>query len=173
MQSAWLSLAIFLLYAIPSVRGQEPKPDLPQYLEVTPLIGTGGQPSDAGFRTLAQRGYQAVVNLRTAAEKVDLIAEEKLVRELGLKYYPVPVTGNAPEESQALEFMRVMDELKAEKVFVHCATANRVGSFMMIKRTLRDGLSAEQAEEEAGRIGLRSDVLRQFARDYVSRNRTR
>jgi len=153
----------------PSATGENPKPDLPNYVEVTPSIGTGGQPTDAGLRLLAERGYKSVINLRTSQEKVDLAAEEKNARELGLKYYSVPVVGANPEEKQALEFMKVLEEQQGGKVFVHCATGNRVGAFMMIYRTLRDGLSLEKAEEEARRIGLRSDALLNFARQFIAR----
>ncbi len=147
-----------------------PAPELPKYLEVTPLLGTGGQPTDAGLKSLRDKGYQAVVNLRTPQEKVDLVAEEKLVRELGLRYYSVPLVGTAPEEQSAFEFMRVMDELKGQKVFVHCAAANRVGSVVMIERVLRDGLTVEKAEQEATRIGLYTEVLRKFARAFVQKH---
>src|SRR5881397_657928 len=62
----------FLLAFLPwrhDLRAQAPsegKPDageIPRYLEVTPRVGTGGQPSENGLRTLASRGYQAVINL--------------------------------------------------------------------------------------------------------------
>jgi protein tyrosine phosphatase (PTP) superfamily phosphohydrolase (DUF442 family) len=149
---------------------EKPKPDLPNYLEVTPSIATGGQPTDAGLRTLAERGYTSIINLRTNEERVDLAAEEKSARELGLGYFPLPAVGTAPEARQAFEFMNLLQERKDGRVFVHCATANRVGAFMMIYRVLRDGLSPEKAEEEAGRIGLRSDVLRKFARDFIARH---
>ena len=105
MKIAALSLYALLLCGATgtAARFQAPAPgatvpDLPQYLEVTPLLGTGGQPADAGLKALAEKGYSAVVNLRTAGEKVDLVAEEKRARELGMKYYSVPVAGSAPEE---------------------------------------------------------------------------
>ena len=98
---------------------------------------------------------------------MDLTAEEKFARSLGLlsrcPWWITPKGG-------ALEFLRVMDELKGEKVFVHCATANRVGSVVMIQRVLRDGLTLEKAEEEAARIGLRTDVLRSFAREFIQKH---
>lgn len=178
MKIAALSLYALLLCGATgtAARFQAPAPgatlpDLPQYLEVTPLLGTGGQPADAGLKALAEKGYSAVVNLRTAGEKVDLVAEEKRARELGMKYYSVPVAGSAPEERSAIEFLRVLNELNGEKVFVHCATANRVGSLVMIRRVLHDGLTVESAEAEAARIGLRSDVLLNFAREFIRTHR--
>jgi protein tyrosine phosphatase (PTP) superfamily phosphohydrolase (DUF442 family) len=145
-----------------------PAPDLPKYLEVTPFLGTGGQPTGAGLKTVAEKGYKAVVNLRTQGEKgVDLAAEEKQVKALGLEYYAVPLVGTAPEDRSAAEFLHVMDELKENKVFVHCASANRVGAVVMIKRVLKDGLTVDKAEEEANRIGLHTDILRNFAKEYI------
>jgi len=38
------------------------------------------------LRLLAEKGYKAVINLRTANEGVDLAAEEKALTDLGLKY---------------------------------------------------------------------------------------
>ena len=145
--------------------------DLPRYLELTPRVGTGGQPTAAGFRVLADKGYKAVVNLRTDGEGVDLAAEEKAITELGLKYYNVPVSGKDPRDDQAEAFLKVMEGLKEERVFVHCATANRVGSLMLIQRVLQDGLALEKAEQEATQVGLRSENLLKFARDFISRRR--
>ena len=56
-------------------------------------------------------------------------------------------------------------------VFIHCASANRVGAFWMIRRVLVDGWRLEKAEEEANRVGLRSPHLRSFAHSYIERHR--
>ncbi|HYK89254.1 MAG TPA: protein tyrosine phosphatase family protein [Acidobacteriota bacterium] len=166
--------SVILFCFVPAVlRGQEaagkPPADLPRYFELTPRIGTGGQPTNSGFRLLAEKGYQAVVNLRTADEGVDLAAEERLVKELGLKYYSVPVFGKEPRDEQAVAFLKAMKDVKDERVFVHCAAANRVGGLMIIWRVLKDGIRQEKAEDEAREVGLRSDSLLKFARDFISR----
>lgn len=167
-------LSILLLCSGPmALRAQEAasdKPvDLPKYLELTPAIGTGGQPTSAGFRLLADKGYKAVINLRTANEGVDLAAEEKAITDLGLKYYNIPVVAKEPKDEQAAAFLKLMEDLKDDKVFVHCAAANRVGVFVLIRRALKDGIPLEKAEEEARRIGLRSEELLKFARSFIAR----
>jgi len=146
---------------------------VPRYLEVTSKLGTGGQPSEEGLREIAKNGYKAVINLRTSQEGVDLAAEEKLVRELGLKYFNIPVVSSDPKEEQAVEFLDFVEKLKDQRVFIHCASANRVGCFVMIQRVLKDGVPAGKAEEEANKIGLRSEVLRQFAKDFLEKHRTK
>ena len=59
---------------------------------------------------------------------------------------------------------------KNRPAFIHCASANRVGAFWMIRRVLVDGWTVNEADEEATRVGLHSAVLRQFARDYIERH---
>ena len=169
---------LFACLAFGTMRAQEPEPpagpapDLPRFLELTPCIATGAQPTDAGLRQVAQKGYQAVINLRTPGEEgIDFDKERKLVEELGLAYHQIPVVGKDPKDAQAEEFLKLMEELKEKKVFVHCAAANRVGGFILIERVLLDGVSLEQAQEEANKVGLKSEVLKQFALDYIKRHR--
>ena len=145
-----------------------PSPDLPRYVEVTPRIGTGGQPTDAGFRKLAQKGYRAIINMREAGEEgLDFDKQRRLAEDLGMKYYQIPFSGKEPKEEPVSQFMALMEQLKDGRVFVHCRTGARIGAVMMCRRVLKDGVPAEQAEEEAGRIGLRTGALRQFAREYI------
>jgi hypothetical protein len=58
-----------------------------------------------------------------------------------------------------------------EPVFIHCASANRVGSVWMIKRALQDGWDINKAETEAAAIGLTNPRLKTFAVDYINTHR--
>jgi len=60
---------------------------------------------------------------------------------------------------------RVVEEAS---VFVHCASASRVGAVWMTKRVLQDGWSIEQAKTEAEAIGLASPKLAAFATEYIN-----
>ncbi len=149
-----------------------PRPDLPGYLEVTPRIGTGGQPTDDGIRQLAEKGYRTIVNMREPGEEgLDFDKERNLAEDLGMKYYQIAFSSKEPKEEPVSQLITLMEQLKQEKVFVHCRTGSRVGAAMMCKRALKDGVPAERAEEEAGRIGLRSEALRQFAREYIANHK--
>lgn len=176
-----LSAVMVLLaaLAVSSAGAQEKNPEtgnapqdknLPRFAVVTERLAVAGQPTNEGFGELAAKGYQAVVNLRTEGEPVDLAAEEKLVRSLGMQYYHVPVVGANLQASQADEFLKVMDELKDQKVVLHCASANRVSGFLMIYRALRDGLTVEQAEAEARKAGMRSEPLAAFAKQMIAKH---
>ncbi len=162
--------ALWILAALAQAQPAEP-PEIPKYLEVGPKVGTGGQPTPEGIRLLRQKGYSAVINLRTANEGVDLAAEEKLARDAGLSYFNIPVSSSDPQEGQALEFLKLLDQLKDDKVFVHCAAANRVGGFMMIQWVVKEGVPIGEAERRANRVGLQSEKMREFARGVIARHK--
>jgi protein tyrosine phosphatase (PTP) superfamily phosphohydrolase (DUF442 family) len=101
----------------------------------------------------------------------DAPAEEADVKKLGMKYFHIPVSGQAPKDEQADEFLKITDDAKNRPVFIHCASANRVGAFFMIRRVLRDGMTFEAAKAEATKIGLQSAALEAFAKQYIDKHK--
>lgn len=147
--------------------------DVPRILCLSRSVATGGQPSEQAYGKLAANGFRSVLNLRATAEGVDLEKERALVEQAGMRYINIPVTGKDPQPEQADEFIRVVKEKANHPMLVHCASANRVGAFMMIYRVVEQGWSEEEAQEEAVRIGLRSDGLKKFARDYIAQQKAK
>ena len=141
--------------------------DVPRVLCLSPSLATGGQPTERAYARLAENGFRSVLNLRTSSEGVDLEKERAAVEGAGMRYLHIPVAGSAPRAEQAEEFIRAVGEKVNHPMLIHCATANRVGAFMMIYRVLEHGWGLEQAEAEAEQIGLRSPELKKFARDFI------
>ena len=94
--------------------------------------------------------------------------EEAKAKEVGLRYVHIPVNWRELKDEYAVDFLKATDDQANRPAFIHCATANRVGAFWMIRRVLRDGWTLENAEEEARKIGLRNETLLAFAKDYIS-----
>jgi uncharacterized protein (TIGR01244 family) len=141
--------------------------DVPRLLCLTDNLATGGQPTEQAFSKLAANGFRSILNLRTASEGVDLEKERGLVEQSGMRYINIPVVVSAPRAEQADEFIRVVKEKANHPMLIHCRSASRVGAFMMIYRVVEQGWSEEKAEEEAVRIGLHTEELRKFAKDYI------
>jgi uncharacterized protein (TIGR01244 family) len=141
------------------------------FLRVNEQICTGGQPSLEDLTKMKAEGIRAIINLRRASEYKH---EEEAARagELGLRYIHIPVDGANPQDSQAAEFLRATSDPENRPAFIHCAAANRVGAFWMIRRMLVDQWPLEEAETEARKIGLRSPALREFAVGYVARQQS-
>lgn len=164
-------LVLLLLLTAAVAAPQEPAKDassIKNFLRVNEQICTGGQPTMAELEKLKQQGVRAVINLRRPNE-YNAEAEAAKVRELGLRYVNIPVDHSEPKDAQVEDFLRATDDPANYPAFIHCAAANRVGTFWMIRRVLRDHWSLEKAEDEARKIGMRSPNLREFALDYIRR----
>lgn len=137
------------------------------FTRVNDSVCTGGQPQLTHLEKLKAEGVKVVINLRLPDEH-ESAKEEAKAKELGLRYVNIPVVYLQPKDEQATEFLKVTDELKDDKVFIHCTAAIRVAAFWMIRRVLRDGWTFEKALEEANKIGLRDRPhLIEFARKYI------
>lgn len=132
-----------------------------------------GQPDRDDFETLARSGYATVITLRAPDE--NQWNEQQVVEAAGMKFVELPIRG--PDDLNDRLFKRARDLLRAaepdRKVCLHCASSNRVGAVWMAYRVLDEGVSLEQAHQEAEQVGLRSRELRDKAVDYIERSRDR
>jgi protein tyrosine phosphatase (PTP) superfamily phosphohydrolase (DUF442 family) len=147
-------------------------PDVPRILCLDENFATGGQPSGDAYAKAARNGFHAVLSLRSTTEGIDLVRERARVEGVKMRYFNIPVNSASPRPEQADEFLRVTRDKTNHPMLINCSTANRVGAFMMILRVVDQGWSEKKALDEAVRIGLTSDVLKQFATDYIARRKT-
>ena len=155
----------------PSQQSQNELPPIRNFLRVNEQFCTGGQPRVEHLAKLKEEGVKAIINLRQPSEHR---ADEEIAaaKQLGLRYYNIPVEFSNPREEQATEFLKLTDDPQNRPAFIHCTAAVRVGAFWMIRRVLRDGLTVEAAEEEAKKVGLRdAPHLNAFARAYIEKHR--
>jgi protein tyrosine phosphatase (PTP) superfamily phosphohydrolase (DUF442 family) len=152
---------------------QSLKSDVPRVLCLDESFATGGQPTEQAFAKVAASGFRSVLSLRTSGEGIDLKKERSLVEETGLRYFNIPVVSSAPRAEQADEFMRLVKEKSNHPMLINCASANRVGAFMMIYRVLEQGWSEQKALDEALKIGLRGDELKKFAQSYIAQHKAK
>lgn len=163
-------ILITLLVAVP-VLAQQELPPIRNFLRVNDQFCTGGQPRLEHLAKLKEEGIKSIINLRQPSEhRAD--EEEAMAKQLGLRYYNIPVAYGNPKEEQATEFLKLTDEAENRPVFIHCTAAIRVGAFWIIRRVLRDGWTIEAAEEEAKKVGLRdAPHLTEFARAYIEKHK--
>ncbi len=155
--------------ALAQQAGQQDYPSITNFLRVNPQICTGGQPRLEDLPRLKAEGIKAIINLRRPTE-YDAEAEAARAKELGLRYFNIPVSVAEPQDQQAAEFLKLTADPKNRPAFIHCASANRVGALWMIRRILVDGWKLADAEAEARKIGMHSPSLVEFARSYTARH---
>ncbi len=165
-----LGAVLLLALAAAPIRAQTELPPIRNFLRVDPNFCTGGQPRLEHLEQLKAEGVRAVINLRQPSEH-RAAEEEAKAKELGLRYFNIPVVFGDPKDDQVTEFLKLTDDPANRPVFIHCTAAIRVGAFWMVRRVLRDGWTIEHAEEEAGKVGLHdSPHLTEFARGYIARH---
>ncbi len=140
--------------------------DIDRFGWVTDRVATGGQPTLPQIASLAHEGFHAIVNLREPSE-YDAAAEEAAAKAKGLTYINIPVNKDVPRPEQADAFLAALKDTRIYPVFIHCASANRVGAFWMIRRVLVDKWDLEDAEKEAKIVGLKTPAMREFALGYI------
>lgn len=165
--SVWAQSAANLRSRLDTIE-QTLKAEVPRILCLDDNFATGAQPAATAYSKAAASGFRSVLSLRTASEGVDHARERAQVEAAKLRYYNIPVESAHPRREQADEFLRLLKDAGNHPMLITCASANRVGAFMMIFRVTEQGWSEAQALAEAGKIGLRSDNLREFARQYIS-----
>jgi len=168
----FLSLVSLVVVTTSIAVAQQVPPPIRNFLRVNENFCTGGQPRPEHLEQLKAEGVKAIINLRQPTEHRAVQEEEAKAKELGLRYFNIPVAFRDPKDEQVTEFLKITDDPANRPAFIHCTAAIRAGAFWMIRRVLRDGWKIEDAEKEAEKIGLReSPHLNEFARKYIEKYR--
>lgn len=143
--------------------------NIQNFFRVNGQFCTGGQPSMENLQKMKAQGVRSVINLRLASE-YNFEEEASMAKQLDLRYFHIPVDKNDLKDEQVQKFLEVTGDPQNRPMFIHCTSANRVGSFWMIRRALVDNWKLEDAEAEARKIGMHDEKLRDWALDYIKRH---
>jgi uncharacterized protein (TIGR01244 family) len=167
-----ISALLLVLAAGLVVTGQQadkpPVPGVTNFSRVDATVACGGATTTEAFPALKAEGFKSVINLRQAEEPGANIEQARAAATAaGLAYIHVPMNGHEPKAEAVDAFLAAVKDPANSPVYIHCASANRVGAVWLVKRVLVDGWDVARATAEAERIGLKSPVLKQFALDYL------
>ena len=101
-----------------------------------------GQPTEEGFKLLADRGVKVIVNLRPEAEMQRTMEfdESAIVESLGMEYVHIPMTPGTFNAADVAEFEEVFYRRRTVPgepftMVIHCRSSNRCGGLWDIKIT--------------------------------------
>lgn len=149
------SIAVFaFVFSLPARPAHLEPLGIPNFHQVNDHVFRGGQPSDAGWQSLAKLGVKTVVDLRRSDEH-STASEAEAVAAAGLNYVNVPMKGAvAPTDEQVTKVLALLDS--TEPVFVHCHRgADRTGAVIACYRIAHDGWEPRRALNEAKSLGMR------------------
>jgi len=139
------------------------------FSRVDATVGCGGATQPTAMAALKKGGFVSVINLRAASEQgADIDAGRAAAQAAGLKYIHLPFEMANPDPKLVDNFLAAVSDKANQPVYIHCASANRVGAVWMIKRVLKDGWDVDKAREEAEAIGLTNARLKTFAAEYIA-----
>ncbi len=125
-----------------------------------------GQPTEEGFKVLAERGVKVIVNLRPDAEMQRAIDfdEATLVESLGMEYVHIPMTpatfsADDVARLQAVIFRPGAIPAERSRFVIHCRSSNRCGALWAAFLHENYRFKEAKAIEYGKSAGLRSESM--------------
>jgi tyrosine-protein phosphatase SIW14 len=144
---------------------------LPNFQKVDDHVYRGAQPTNSGFKDLAERGIKTVVDLRDIGEHSQA-DEQKAVTDLGMGYVSIPMQGvSTPKDKQIAAVLALLNDVTSGPVFVHCKRgADRTGTVIALYRITHDGWDSKRVLSEAKSYGM--SVFQRAMQRYVTDYKT-
>ena len=122
---------------------------VPVFAQVTPTLYRGAQPTEEGFRNLAEMGVKIVVDQRGSR------SEREQVTKLGMQYVAIPWHCPFPDDTAFARFLTLLRGNPGAKVFVHCLSGeDRTGMQIAAYRMAEQSWSAQEAMDEMEAFGF-------------------
>ena len=115
------------------------------FVRLTADFGTAGQPRREQFRFVADSGFTTVINLAMPQHADSIDDEGRLVTELGMNYFHLPVPFDKPETDHVRQFFALLEAQANRQLFIHCIMNYRVSVFMYLYLRLRRNFSERRA----------------------------
>ncbi len=168
-------VALLIGAAIPvalAAQQKEERAGITNFSRVDAVVACGGATEISALPLLKQDGFTSVINLRLADERgANIDANKAEAEQVGLKYFHLPLSNAAPDPTIVDQFLGVVSDKANQPVYIHCASANRVGAVWLVKRVLQDRWPVDKATAEAKAIGLSNPAMEKFALDYIANHK--
>jgi len=164
-----MRIALVLLAGLAvGLSAQTAPPGTSNYTRLDATVACAGATAVEAIPAIKAEGFKAIINLRQASEDgANVEVAKQTAVAAGLKYFHIPFSGADPKTEAVDQFLETVKDPANSPVFIHCASANRVGMMWLIKRVVADGWALDKATAEAERVGLSNPRLKAFALEYL------
>lgn len=139
------------------------------FLQISNLIATSGQPTEKQFSAIKNSGYRVIINLALTDSPRAISNEKQIVDSLGIEYIHIPVVWEKPKIADFSQFESVMRVNSDKKVFVHCIANKRVSAFMYLFRYFHQGINKEDAKQDLYQIWIPNDIWQHFIDEVLEK----
>lgn len=144
--------------------------DAPNFVAINSTLATSGQPSEAALRTLAERGYQAVVYLAPGDVPNAVPKERELLAAQGIAFVHIPIPFGAPDSTHVDALFAALNRLKSRKTLVHCEINMRASTMVFLYRTIQLREDPALAYESVSRIWSPRGPWRRLVVEELAKN---
>ncbi len=116
----------------------------------------GGQPAPESLKELKNLNIKKVVNLRSTGEG-DFSFEEEFFSKENIEYFHFPILGEQGLDRSAIEKLNSL--ITDDNILIHCASANRVGGWLITYLVEEKKMEFDKACEIAMQSGLTNPGL--------------
>ena len=168
MQSSNIAVALALIAVSGAGHAQQPAPGAASeslavnHVVIGERIHTAGQPSAEALESLADHGFELVVNLAPPTVPNAVAEEAALVAAAGAEYVNIPVNWQQPTTADFDRFSEVMNGAREKKVLVHCQLNMRASAFTFLYRVVHEGVAPEAAFTDLSRVWVPRDQWAEF-----------
>jgi protein tyrosine phosphatase (PTP) superfamily phosphohydrolase (DUF442 family) len=140
------TIALLLSAAGAPLKGAAQNAELAvNHVVVNGNLHTAGQPNFSQLSTLAERGFDLVINLAPPTSRGAIATEGKLVAENGSTYLNIPVDWLNPTYEDFALFSSVLNHAADRQVLVHCQVNKRASIFTFLYQVVHAKVPVTQA----------------------------
>ena len=145
--------------------------DIFNFLSINLSLSTSGQPTEAQLSSLADQGYEVIINLALQNDpRYSLPDETGLVTSLGMQYIHIPVQFDSPTELDLELFFNAMENSRDKKVHLHCAANMRVTAFLGLYYLIKQKRTEEEAFAPMRSIWEPDEVWSSFISSMITKH---
>jgi uncharacterized protein (TIGR01244 family) len=137
------------------------------FQKISDSLACAGQPREEQLASVAEDGYQVIINLGLANGKYALGDEAASVKALGLTYHHIPVQFDDPQLDELRSFVALMNKHAGEKTLVHCAANYRASAFTGLYLFSAGKLDKEEVQSFIEDVWQPDGIWQQFIEESV------
>ena len=139
------------------------------FIPVSDRMATSAQIAVGHIKAIKEAGYQVIINLAPANDKVNR-DEGFAAVSAELIYVQIPVDFKNPQLSDLNFFFQILEATINRKVFVHCFANMRASSFMYLYRVLKEGVPETEAWKAVEQVWTPNEVWAAFIKRAIAVN---
>jgi protein tyrosine phosphatase (PTP) superfamily phosphohydrolase (DUF442 family) len=120
--------------------------EISNFRQYSETFASSGQPSVEDLQTVEDAGFERVIYLAFSDDGTAIEAEDRLVKEHGMRYVHIPVDFNKPEIAEFQTFLHLMQAEPKTKTLLHCQINLRASTFSMLYRVIALGVPLGEAK---------------------------